>query len=334
MARRVLYWVVVGVAGFALLLLTSLIGFRLASQARETASRVDAAPASGQFVTAADVGVYVQEAGPASGVPVLLIHGLGAWSETWRPTIDALAQAGYRVIAIDLPPFGYAFRPASGDYSTEAQAKRILGVLDALKIETAVLVGHSFGARATVEAALSAPGRVRALVLVSAALALQDQTGAGPGLLVRAVLETQTLRNAFVASLGTNPWFTGMFLRAFTTRHAAITSQRIEVYQRPQRVTGSTEAFARWLAQFVLSDERPASRQPTRYRDLAMPSLIIWGDSDTVTPLAQGQHLASLLPDATLVTVPGIGHIPQLEDEGRFNNLLIENLARRLAPHP
>jgi len=328
-----LFWLVAGAAALALIIVAALIGFRLTSQARENESRVDAAPASGQFITAADVGIYVQEAGPASGVPVLLIPGLGAWSETWRPTIDALVQAGYRVIAIDLPPFGYSFRPVTSDYSTPAQAKRILAVLDALKIDSVVLVGHSFGARATVEAAMSAPKRVRALVLVCAALGLQEPPGGDDnGFLTRAVLGTRPLRNAVVASLGTNPWLTGTLLRAFTVRHEAITSQRIEIYQRPQRVNGTTEAFGRWLAQFVLSDERPASQQAALYRALKMPTLIIWGESDTITPLPQGQHLASLLPDATLVTMPGIGHIPQLEDERTFDQLLVENLARRLGP--
>jgi pimeloyl-ACP methyl ester carboxylesterase len=334
MARRVLFWIVAAAAGLALLILAALFAFRLTSQARETTSRVDAAPANGQFITAADVGIYLQEAGPPTGVPVMLIHGVGAWSETWRSTIDALAQAGYRVIAIDLPPFGYSFRPPSNDYSTEAQAKRILGVLDALKIDSAILVGHSFGGRATVEAALNAPQRVRALVLVCAALGLQDPPGSEESVLTRVVLETSPLRNAVVASLGTNPWLTGLFLRGFTNRHEAITAQRVEIYQRPQRVTGSTEAFANWLRQFVLSSERPASRQPLRYRELKMPTLVIWGESDRVTPLAQGQHLASLAPDTSLVTMPSIGHIPQLEDERAFNALLVENLSRRLAARP
>lgn len=332
MARRVLNWILVAAAALALLLLVLLITFRFVSQARETASRVDAAPPTGQFVTAADVSIFVQEAGPATGLPVLLVHGLGAWSETWRSTMAALAQAGYRAVAIDLPPFGFSFRPGSGDYSTEAQAKRILGVLDALKIDSAVLVGHSFGGRATVEAAFSAPARVRALVLVCAALGLQDPPGADPGFVVNAVLNTPPLRNAVVATLGTNPWLTGTFLRAFTARHDAITAQRIEVYQRPLRVTGTTEAFSRWLAQFALSGERPASRQPLLYRNLALPALVIWGDHDRVTPLDQAQHLKSVLPGATLVTLPGIGHIPQLEDDNRFNTVLIENLAARLAP--
>ena len=65
-----------------------------------------------------------------------------------------------------------------------------------------------------------------------------------------------------------------------------------------------------------------------------MPTLILWGESDSVTPLPQGQQLAKLLPDATLVTLPGIGHIPQLEDAATFNPLLVEQLGRRLAPKP
>jgi pimeloyl-ACP methyl ester carboxylesterase len=332
MIRRVLKRLVAVVAGLLLLFVLALVGFRFASQARETASRVDAAPRAGQFITSGDVGIYVQEAGPRTGIPVVLIHGVGAWSETWRPTINVLAQVGYRVIAVDLPPFGYSFRPASGDYSTEAQAKRILGVLDALKIESAVLVGHSFGGRATVEAAMSAPQRVRALVLVCAALGLQDPPAEEPGFVTHVVLGTPPVRNAVVATLATNPLLTGTFLRAFTERHDPITSQRIEVYQRPQLVTGSTEALGRWFAQFVLSGERPKSRQPDMYRALKVPALVIWGERDSVTPLSQAQHLASLLPDAALVTMPGTGHIPQLENELVFNGLLVEHLPRRLAP--
>lgn len=334
MARRVLFWLTAGAMVVALLLALTLSAFRLASQARENASRIDAAPPSGEFVTAGDVGIYVQQAGPANGVPVLLVHGVGAWSETWRPTINALADAGYRVLAIDLPPFGYSFRPPSGDYSTEAQAKRILGVLDALKIDKVVLVGHSFGARATVEAAMQAPGRVRALVLVCAALGLQDPPDAGAPLVERLLLQVPTIRNALVATLATNPWMTGTFLRAFTERHEAITPERIEVYRRPLKVVGTTVAVSRWLEQFLLDDDRPASRQVRQYRKLTMPALVIWGERDTVTPLAQGLHLASLFVDGTLVTLPRIGHIPQLEAPDAFNAQLLPNLEQTLAKRP
>jgi pimeloyl-ACP methyl ester carboxylesterase len=332
MLRRLLFRLIAAIGALVLLVAFTLLGFRIASQAREVEGRVSAAPPSGRYVTAADAQLYVQEAGPAGGVPVLLVHGLAAWSETWRATIDALTQAGYRVIAIDLPPFGYSFQPANQDYSTAAQARRVLGVLDALKIDSAVLIGHSLGARAVVEAAISAADRIRALVLVAAALGLQEPPEADPGLPVRALLAIGPLRNAAVATVATNPLLTGLWLRTVTQRHDALTDDRVAVYRRPQGVTGGTEAFGQWLRHHLLSGERPNSRQPLLYRNLGMPTLAIWGDADTVAPLAQAQHLVSLIPGASLKTLPGIGHIPQLEDPRAFNALLAGELARLLAP--
>ena len=69
------------------------------------------------------------------------------------------------VIAVDLPPFGLSDRPRAENYATSDQGKRIAATLDTLEVREAVLVGHSFGARATVEAVLLSPSRVRALGL-------------------------------------------------------------------------------------------------------------------------------------------------------------------------
>lgn len=332
MLRRLVFRLIAAIGVLVLLVVFTLLGLRIASQAREVEGRVTAAPTSGRYITAADAQLYVQEAGPADGLPVLLVHGPAAWSETWRTTIDELARAGYRVVAIDLPPFGYSFQPANQDYSTAAQARRVLGVLDALKIHSAVLVGHSFGGRAVVEAAIGTPDRIRALVLVAAALGLQDPPDADPGLPVRALFAVGPLRNAAVATAATNPLLTGLWLRAVTQRHDALTDDRIAVYRRPQRVTGGTEAFGQWLRHHLLSGERPNSRQPLLYRDLRVPTLAIWGEADPVAPLAQAQHLVSLIPGAQLKTMPGIGHIPQLEDARAFNALLAAELPRLLAP--
>jgi len=109
-----------------------LAGFRIAAARREVLSRSEAAPSTGQFIHAADVQMFVQEDGPSDGPPVVLIHGTGAWSEIWRGTMHALAGAGYRAIALDMPPFGFSTRPTSADYSDSAQARRILVTLDSL----------------------------------------------------------------------------------------------------------------------------------------------------------------------------------------------------------
>src|SRR5262245_59152076 len=155
--RTILILVVLLVLGMAALLGT----FWWRAHAREMMSRTDAAPKTGRFVHAADVDVFIQELGPPRAPVVLFVHGMGAWSELWRETLAATAAAGFRAVAMDLPPFGYSARPAPGGYVRHDQARRIIGVLDALDVRQATLVGHSFGGGPTMEAVLLAPARAR-----------------------------------------------------------------------------------------------------------------------------------------------------------------------------
>ena len=100
----------------ALLLLTAAVvlgTFWWQAHARETRTRLEAAPSRGRFVQAADVEIFVQELGPSGAPVVLFVHGMGAWSELWRETLAATAAAGFRAVALDLPPFGYSQRPAN-----------------------------------------------------------------------------------------------------------------------------------------------------------------------------------------------------------------------------
>jgi alpha-beta hydrolase superfamily lysophospholipase len=88
-----------------------LAAFRWGAARRERESASQGAPTGGRFVQAADVQMLVQEAGDRAAPAVLFVHGTGAWSETWREAMNAVAAAGYRAIAVDLPPFGYSQRP-------------------------------------------------------------------------------------------------------------------------------------------------------------------------------------------------------------------------------
>jgi len=159
----------------AVIVTSVLLFFSWQANRREVKSVTEAAPGTGHFIKANDTEVFVQESGLISGEPVLLVHGTGAWSEIWRETINVLSRAGYHTIAIDVPPFGYSEKPHGVlAYSRESQAKRIIGALDALGIKHATLVGHSVGARPTIEAALEIPNKVDKLVLVDPALGFQS----------------------------------------------------------------------------------------------------------------------------------------------------------------
>jgi pimeloyl-ACP methyl ester carboxylesterase len=351
--RRIFAWlgVLLGVVVVAAVLVVA--GFRIAAAQRETKLRHDEAPSMGRFVKAADVELFVQEEGPSHGPPVVFVHGTGAWSEIWRATMRALADSGYRAIALDMPPFGYSSRPANGDYRDEAQARRILGALDSLRITRATLVGHSFGARPTMQATFIAPARVERLVLVDAALDLGREcasarvrgcdTAVGDTLapvdtsaplLLRVVLGAPPLRDAVVASTLANPRMTGWLLsKLVSNRQAAVTPERVAMLQRPFVLQGWTRGLGEWLAPFATTRTSSMATERARYATLSMPTLVLWGARDSLTPMPQGQDIARLIRGSRLEVLPLAGHIPAIEDERNFNAALLDFLGST-APRP
>jgi pimeloyl-ACP methyl ester carboxylesterase len=306
-----------------------LLAFTVQAGRRESRTAREIAPSGGRFVPAADVEMFVQERGPTDGPAVLFVHGTGAWSETWRESLTALADAGFRAVAIDLPPFGFSSRPEPDRYGKRDQARRIVGALDALGIGRVVLVGHSFGGGPTVEAVLLAPERVRALVLVDAALGVSE-TGERelPSALLAGFLAARPLRDGVVATFLTNPLYTRRLLQSFIADPAKATPSSVAVYQRPLAVKGSTRAVGAWLQTLLAPVEASDSELPATYRSLGMPVRLVWGALDTITPLDQARLLVGLVPGAELEVMEGVGHIPQIEDPREFN----ERLLRLLGP--
>jgi pimeloyl-ACP methyl ester carboxylesterase len=304
-----------------------LVGFRAAAWRRESQIRANAAPKNGRFVRAADVEMFVQEAGPPDGSPVLLVHGTGAWSEIWRRTIDTLAARGYRAIAVDMPPFGYSSRPENADYGDDAQARRILGVIDALELEHVTLVGHSFGGRPTMQAFFLDPSHVARLVLVDVALGLDTtKVASSVGWPVRAVLAFPTLRDGVVAATLTNPAFTSRLLRGLVADTTAVTPERIAMFQRPFAIERTTASFGEWLRPFITTNEQSLATDRARYAAIAVPTLVIWGNRDSVTPIDHGRDLVRLMRASSWAELAGVGHIPAIEAPDRFNAALLSFL--------
>jgi pimeloyl-ACP methyl ester carboxylesterase len=173
------------------------------------------------------------------------------------------------------------------------------------------------------------PDRMRALVLVDAALGIVAEGGApspapAPA---RAVLAIPPLRTALVAAFLTNPSFTRRLLQGFVADPAVATDARVAVYQRPLAVRGTTAAVATWLPELIAPPAPSRSESAAAYGALAMPVVAIWGERDTVTPLAQGERLVGLVPHGRLEVMSGVGHIPQIESPDAFNALLVRVLS-------
>jgi len=316
--RKILKWVFrMGVVVF-ILVCTVLVFFSWQASRRESKTISEVAPDTGYFVKANDIEIFVQEAGPASGQPVLLIHGTGAWSEIWRDTMKVLSEEGFRVVAIDAPPFGYSEKPnGASAYSRENQAKRIIGVLDSLNIKKAIFVGHSVGARPTIEVALGAPDRAEKLILVDPALGFQSDAIETPHFeqnksswIVRLLFGVKPLRNAVLQTYGTNPLSTKRLFSSFVSQKDVVTDARVKMLQQPLRVENTTSGYGDWLQYLTLSQDYSLGSDFGNFKNLAMPVFIIWGSTDRVTPLWQGEQLKKLIPNSELVVINNVGHIP------------------------
>lgn len=314
----------------------TLAAFRWSATQREIGDARQAAPPGGRYLKAADVEIFVQETGPADGVPVLFVHGTGAWSEAWRGAMQAAAGAGFRAIALDLPPFGFSQRPPEGAYSKLDQGRRIAGLLEKLELPPAILVGHSFGGGPTAEAVLLSPQRVRALVLVDAALSILPDGATAPesSAVAATLLGVQPLRDSLVATFLTNPRFTRRLLENFVDNPVHASGDWVKLYQRPLAVTGTTAAVGAWLPELVAPSTVAPSERPAAWRSLKLPVFVIWGDKDTITPLDQGRRIAALVRGAELVVLKEVGHIPQIEDPVEFHRALLAALAKARASSP
>jgi len=319
---NILRWSANGLLVLLLSVILVIAAFRLAASVRETGAHAQLAPRTGQLVPTRSGGVFVQEKGPADGIPVVLFHGTAAWSELWRHTSDALASAGFHVIAIDLPPFGFSDRP--GSYTRQDQASRVSDVLDALMAERAIIVGHSFGAGAATELAMRYPDRTRALVLVDAALGLMAAPSAAPW-----VTQPQWIREILVSLTITNPAATELLLKSLIAKKDRALPEYVSILQWPLKQRDSTSDIADWLYYFLGADTDAASADRSAYAKLEIPVAILWGDKDTITPVEQALDLRTLLPPKTELTLlPGLGHIPQIEDPGMFNDALLKTLGK------
>ena len=302
----------------------AIVIFNIQRSARESQIAADVAPRNGRFVDAGDVKIFVQESGPATAPAIMLVHGTGTWSEIWRETIDGLSS-DYHVIAVDLPPFGYSDKPLhASSYTREKQAARLVHVIDAMHLKNVTIVGHSVGARPVVEAALRSPSRFSRLVLVDPALGVKANSDPvqfeqnHPSEVVQKIFNTPLLRTALISSYGTNPLFMKQMFSSFVSKKDAVTEHRIDVIEKPMVVKDTTAAYGAWLSVLTIGHDDSLSSDFGNLRKLTMPVKIIWGSTDTVTPIWQGNKLEALIPHAKLFVIEGVGHIPYIEDPQRF----------------
>jgi pimeloyl-ACP methyl ester carboxylesterase len=296
-----------------LLILRGFAGWREAGATRPQGVSTFATPAGA---------VAARITGPADGPPIVLVHGTAAWSGFWQEVADHLAARGWRVVAIDLPPFGWSDRDPQNRYDRVAQAERLAAVVGALG-KPATVVGHSFGAGPATELALRHPDELRGLILVDAALGELDPAAESS---VAETMRMTPLAELATAASVTNPNALEPLLRSMIARKEQA-HRWVPVLRTPMMREGTTSAYAAWLPNLFAKQDGSLSRRTAELRKIKVPVALIWGDADTVTPLDQGKRIAELTRARSLQVLSGVGHIPHIEEPEGFRKALEQALA-------
>lgn len=309
-------------AGLGVLMLVALIApYLIPLPSTPYADTTPLAGPEGRFITVAGTRTYIREAGPTTGPAVVLVHGFGASTFSWRETIPALAEAGFRVLALDLRGFGLSDKIFEADYTHAAQADFVMQVMSAAGLERATLVGHSMGGNVIAHAALRHPQRVDALVFVAGAVVTGTPPAFAPTMLLNVPPVRQWARVILTNNL--TPDQVAATQRTAYAIQDVVTPAVREGYLNVLQVRDWDLA----LLGVVRDGANNAVTQPLA--DITAPVMLMWGEQDSWVPLnPRGQALRQAFPAARWVTYPGVGHLPMEETPAQFNRDLIAFLNR------
>ncbi|MEK6806701.1 MAG: alpha/beta fold hydrolase [Pseudomonadota bacterium] len=239
------------------------------------------------------------EGGSAEGEPLVLVHGFAADKDNFDLAAMFLTRK-MRVIALDLPGFGDASKPADADYSIGKQVERLDQFLTQLGITKAHFGGNSMGGWIIGTYAAAHPEKVSSLWLVDAAGVHTAKTSP-----LRQTYEKTGEIKLVAKNLEE---FEAIAALAMEKQPPLPYSIR---YVLAQRAAADYELHSRIFRELAASHETAALEQ--RVKGLATPTLITWGDQDHLTDVSGAEILHGVLPNSQVNIFNGIGHLPQVE---------------------
>ena len=268
----------------------------------------------GQYKSIVLKGVNVQYVQAGQGPVVLLLHGLGASMVTWSQNIEPLAEAGFTVLAPDLPGHDDSDKPDHLSYDPVSAAQLLHDFALGLGVERMSLVGSSAGGLIVGLFALEHPEIVDRLVLV----------GSG-GLGKRVFWFLRIISLPVLGKLFYQPWLhqkVGVTKRIFYQPPPFVDEVLSELH-RVRSLPGSRRAALRAIRSSINYFGLRRHRYIVdRLKESPVPLMTVWGEKDIIIPISQADMIRRELPNSTVHTIPEFGHWPHMEKPDVFNHLL------------
>lgn len=251
-----------------------------------------------------------------SGPAVVLVHGLGAYSFSWRDTV-AVLSAHYTTYAVDLLGFGQSPAPAPFAYTIEAQADAVADLIDKQRLSNPVIIGHSMGGGVCLELAerASRPGApsLSKMILIAPFTSMPERfrgmTGASPAAARPPAADAPLLGRKLVERV----------LHDAYASPSAVTTAQIDGYAKGMSTPDQIEAFYAHLGNLRDVSFPALSRIDTK-------TLIIWGENDRIVEAESVNKLKQTLRSVKLKQVDNCGHIPHEEMTAKTNALITDFL--------
>jgi pimeloyl-ACP methyl ester carboxylesterase len=249
--------------------------------------------------------------------PVVFVHGLGGQWQNWLENLPRAALER-RVIALDLPGFGASAMPRD-EITISGYGRCVNQLCEHLGLGRVEMVGNSMGGYISAEVAIQFPERVDQLLLVSAAGITTADVARRPIYTAGRIATAMTAHSAAqYRAIASRPKARHMAL-LLVARHPSLLKADL-AYEGFIKGAGRPgfESALRACLEYDFRDRLPEIRRPT---------LIVWGENDSIIPVQDAQEFERLIPDSRKVVMKDTGHIPMAERPGAFNNLMMEFLA-------
>lgn len=251
--------------------------------------------------------MHYQEFNPAGQRTVIMLHGLGANSDSWQFQWQVLADKGFRVIVPDM--FGFGKSPYTNKKNTlDSMAEDVKELMDRLGVQKASFIGLSMGGAIAQKFALKYPDKVEKLILANTAARFANKIGGNIYKILKRIFVMGCLPRKYGADM----------VSRFVFPKAGQEEFRKEFFN--EIMVSNKGAYFDSVRSIIRHDVREA------VKSLSIPTLIIGGSHDYVTPSFLQKRLHEAIKDSKLVIIEGAGHVSSVDSSAEFNKEMLDFL--------